>query len=51
MLLCTVTEMKGLEVVRGGTGGGAAFLLVVMQVETKKRRIRMKKSFLGNTVE
>lgn len=27
VLLCSVTEMRGLEVVRGGTGGGAFLLL------------------------
>lgn len=29
VLLCTVTEMRGLDVVRGGTGGGAFLLLTV----------------------
>lgn len=28
VLLCTVTEMRGLDVVRGGTGGGAFLLLM-----------------------
>lgn len=39
VLLCTVTEMKGLEVaVRGGTGGGGVtFLHVVIHVETADR--------------
>lgn len=27
VLLCSVTEMRGLDVVRGGTGGGALLLL------------------------
>lgn len=38
MLLCTVTEMYGLDVVLGGTGGGAAFLQVVIHVETETRK-------------
>lgn len=32
VLLCNVTEMRGLEVVRGGTGGGA-FLLLMYRLE------------------
>jgi len=35
VLLCKVTEMRGLEVVRGGTGGGA-FLLLTADTEKKK---------------
>lgn len=29
VLLCSVTEMRGLDVVRGGTGGGALLLLTL----------------------
>lgn len=35
VLLCNVTEMRGLEVVRGGTGGGA-FLLLMLVVDSEK---------------
>lgn len=36
VLLCNVTEIRGLEVVRGGTGGGA-FLLLTADRKGKKR--------------
>lgn len=31
VLLCTVTEMRGLDAVRGGTGGGAFLLLTAIR--------------------
>jgi len=39
VLLCTVTEMRGLDAVRGGTGGGAFLLPTTDKTgkETKKR--------------
>lgn len=44
VLLCNVTEMRGLEVVRGGTGGGAFLLLTAdkKRTEKKKKTKRMK---------
>lgn len=43
VLLCTVTEIKGLELeLRGGTGGGAIFLHVVMHVETTWKSVKGK---------
>lgn len=43
VLLCTVTEIKGLELeLRGGTGGGAIFLHVVMHVETIWKSVKGK---------
>lgn len=35
MLLCNVTEMRGLDVVRGGTGGGAFLLLTAIRRKKK----------------
>lgn len=32
VLLCSVTEIRGFEVVRGGTGGGAFLLLRVLEL-------------------
>lgn len=43
VLLCTVTEMRGLEVVRGGTGGGAFLLLTA---DRRKQRAENKKPVL-----
>lgn len=40
VLLCSVTEIRGLEVVRGGTGGGAFLLLTV----DRRRDIEKKNS-------
>lgn len=37
VLLCSVTEMRGLDVVRGGTGGGAFLLLTAVRREGKER--------------
>lgn len=37
VLLCNVTEIRGLEVVRGGTGGGA-FLLLTAERKGKSRK-------------
>lgn len=44
VLLCNVTEMRGLEVVRGGTGGGAFLLLTAdkKRTEKKEKKKRMK---------
>ena len=39
VLLCTVTEMRGLDVVRGGTGGGA-FLLLTADGRRRKKEHR-----------
>lgn len=44
VLLCTVTEMRGLEVVRGGTGGGAFLLLTA---DRRKQRAENKKPALS----
>lgn len=37
VLLCSVTEMRGFEVVRGGTGGGAFLLLTADRREDDRR--------------
>lgn len=39
VLLCNVTEMRGLDVVRGGTGGGAFLLLTAIRRRRKKKKI------------
>lgn len=39
VLLCNVTEMRGLEVVRGGTGGGAFLLLTGIRKKKKKQSL------------
>lgn len=52
VLLCNVTEMRGLEVVRGGTGGGAFLLLTADKKRTEKKEnkknenIRLRKGIL-----
>lgn len=38
VLLCNVTEMRGFEVERGGTGGGAFLLLTVHKRQEKKKK-------------
>lgn len=38
VLLCNVTEMRGLDAERGGTGGGTFLLLTVHRRQKKKKR-------------
>lgn len=42
VLLCSVTEMSGLEVVRGGTGGGPFLLLTADRKRKDKRKQSLK---------
>lgn len=44
VLLCNVTEMRGLEVVRGGTGGGAFLLLTADKKRTEKKKTKRTKT-------
>lgn len=42
VLLCNVTEIRGLEVVRGGTGGGAFLLLTADRKGKTKREEKLR---------
>lgn len=44
VLLCNVTEMSGLDVVRGGTGGGA-FLLLTGRTKEKQKAYNENPAF------
>lgn len=49
MLLCSVTEMRGFDVVRGGTGGGAFLLLTVEIKDKRKKKKRAEENGLSFT--
>lgn len=46
VLLCAVTEMRGLDVPRGGTGGGAFLLLTAVRNGRKRKNRRKLRSAL-----
>lgn len=48
MLLCNVTEMRGLDVVRGGTGGGAFLLLTA--IRRKKKNVMKIEPRMANVL-
>lgn len=48
VLLCAVTEMRGLDVPRGGTGGGAFLLLTAVENRGEKKRQRKPEVSIAN---